>query len=898
MAFRMRWPTRQSIITQRFGQNPSFYRKFGLPGHEGIDFLAQRGEEVYAVADGCVSDVRLDAFADPLAKPYGNQIRVQHAEGYETLYAHLSQVVVVRGQLVAAGEFLGLVGATGYADDPHLHLSLKRHGATVNGETDYPYDLIDPEPFLMDHGDEGAPDLDPVSGVHRPEPSIQVRAVSPEAGFLNVHALPHAESDLVTPVTPTGRVDHETVLDALESAYAVRHKAGREGQWLWVRTPTGHVGWVVAQYIEVIEGEASSGPETLANVTFVVVNTRDDNLILRAGPGREHKALDRFPHGTTLRALEDAESVEAKVGTRGAWLHVQAPTAQVGYCAAWYLKLKPFTGKPVIPAPPVGDPTSHVIVETPILGLRLRAGPGRGHDRIWWIPHKTVLESLEDPFVTGGKLGRRGEWLHVRTPSLHEGYVAAWYLRRPPAQDRRQPAEPAEAGTGLSAHIFGVHAVAVSDDPYSRDRIRGLFEAAGKTGWILFTEICGRHPRAIREVPEIRRWLWDWADAGYGVIVRLNHGYEPGGTLPESRLYDDYATAAARWAEVYLRDDDRALRDYTWTIQIGNEQNNPREHPGGFEHPIEHITPERYADAFNRAYEKLKDVLPNAIVCPGAVDPYNYMPMRLLGGERWRPLDYFTTMMRHIEALDGVILHAYTHGPDPDLVTHLKRFGDGTGPLGDHYYDFQTYRVFMERIPAKWRDVPVYITEMNHIHRPAGEHDQGWLNRNAGWVRAVYSEIDRWNRTPYAQQIRCGLLYRWMGDAWAIENKTEVLADFAQALQNDYRWRSAPARDGYAYALTAGEPRRPNPQPLEERYIMHPDDLTCISGIGEKAQAALHAAGILLFEQLASMDPTELAAVVEETGLRTQHLVTWPEQARLAAEGNWDGLIAYRQRLS
>ncbi|MGC9521134.1 MAG: peptidoglycan DD-metalloendopeptidase family protein [Anaerolineae bacterium] len=886
MAFRMRWPTRQSIIIQGFGQNPSFYQKFGLPGHEGLDFVAAQGDEVCAVADGCVSDVRLDAFADPLTKPYGNQVRVQHADGYETLYAHLSHVTVVRGQLVAAGQLIGLAGDTGYTDTPHLHLSLKRHGATVNGETDYPYDLIDPEPYLIGRGDSVVPDLDP------PVPSVRVAVVSREAGFANVHALPHEGSDLVT------RVDHEAPLDALESAYVVRHKAGREGQWLWVRTPTGQIGWVAAQYVEVIEAEAPDPPETLANVTFVVVNTRDDNLILRAGPGTDCEELARFPHGTTLRALEDGETVEAKVGTRGAWLHVQAPTAQIGYCAAWYLKLKPFTGKPVIPAPPVGEPTSYVVVESPDLGLRLRAGPGREHERIWWMPHKTVLESLEDPFVTGGRLGRRGEWLHVRTPALQEGYAAAWYLSRPPAQDRREPADPAQATIGLSPHIFGIHAISVADDPHIRDRIRGLFETAGKKGWILFTEICGRHPRAIREIPEIRQRLWDWADAGYGVIIRLNHGYEPGGTLPESRLYDDYAAAAARWVEVYLRDDDRSFQDYVWTIQIGNEQNNPREHPGGFEHPTEHITPERYADAFNGAYERIKDVLPNAIVCPGAVDPYNYMPMALLGGTRWRPLDYFTTMMRHIEALDGVILHAYTHGPDPDRVAHLKRFGDGTGPLWDHYYDFQTYRVFMERIPARWRDVPVYITEMNHIHRPAGEHDQGWLDRNLGWVRAVYAEINRWNQTPYAQQIHCGLLYRWIGDAWAIENKPEVLADFVQALQNDYRWRSTTASDPYSYSLAGSASDGPSPQRLDERYIIQPDDLTRIAGIGERAQSALRAAGILIFEQLASMDPAELAAVVEETGLRTQHLATWPEQARLAVEGDWDGLDEYRLRLS
>jgi hypothetical protein len=199
----------------------------------------------------------------------------------------------------------------------------------------------------------------------------------------------------------------------------------------------------------------------------------------------------------------------------------------------------------------------------------------------------------------------------------------------------------------------------------------------------------------------MRNRLWDWATQGYGVIVRLNHGYEPNGTLPKREHYDAFAAAAARWVELYLKRPELGRSAYAWTIQIGNEQNNPREHPGGWDDPEEHITAEMYAEVFNRTYASIKAVLPNAIVCPGAVDPYNYMPMKLLGNANWRPLDYFTTMLDHIDALDGVVLHAYLHGPDPARVTSLARFGGGSGPLHDHYYDFQIYRLFMERIPSK-----------------------------------------------------------------------------------------------------------------------------------------------------------------------------------------------------
>ncbi len=885
MAFRMRWPTRQGIIRQRFGEHPAIYSKFGLPGHEGVDLAAPYASEIFTVADGFVSDVRLDGFADPMLKPYGNQVRVQHADGYQTIYAHLCQVVVVRGQLVQAKQLIALSGDTGHAADAHLHLSLKHHGATVAGLTEYPYDLVDPEPFLVDYVGDQSGILDP------PDATMQVVVTSEDADSLYVLALPRIGAQVIT------QVDDGALLDTFEDPAAVKSKAGQDEQWLWVRTADGDVGWVAAWCVALPDGqlEPKSHPDT---VVFVIVDSQDEALQVYAGPGTQYDEVTRCLHGTLLKTLDGPDVVEKRVGQRGEWLHVQTPLGEVGHCAASYVKLGPFGEKAVIPEPPTGEPTAHVVVESPDLGLRLRAGPGAMYDRIWSMPHKTVLTSLEDPVTTGKKVGCHGEWIHVRTPALYEGYAAAWYLRYPEQQDERQPASPDGMRTGVSPHIFGIHALSVADDPYGRDRIRGLYDGTGKQGWILFTEICGRHADTINQNPEIRRRLWDWAEAGYGVIVRLNYGYEPGGTLPESRFYDDYAAAAARWVEVHLKEPGRSSSSYTWTIQIGNEQNNPREHPGGFEHPIEHITAANYADAFNRTYARIKKVLPNATVCPGALDPYNYSPMRALGNERWRPLDYFTMMMDRIEALDGIILHAYTHGPALALVTHLKRFGDGTGPLGDHYYDFQTYRVFMERIPAQWRDLPVYITEMDHIHLPAGEHDQGWVNQNVGWVRAAYAEIDRWNQMPYAQQIRCGLLYRWMGDAWAIERKPEILTDFRQSLANDYRWRRMPSGDVFNVSMSGGWGSVVRPVALEERFLVHPDDLTRIWGVGDKAQSALRAAGIMIYEQLAQLSSSELVAILEETGLRARYLTTWPEQARLAAGGEWDKLASCRDRLS
>ncbi|HQE93969.1 MAG TPA: peptidoglycan DD-metalloendopeptidase family protein [Anaerolineae bacterium] len=883
MTFRMRWPTEYGTITQQFGANPQIYSKFGLPGHEGIDFMAPQGSEIYAVADGFVSDVRLDGSVDPIGKPYGNQVRIQHDDGFESIYAHLAQAVVTRGQFVKAKQLIGLADNTGNSDGSHLHLSLKKQGATAAGQTNYPHDLINPTPYLEPFSGGGGTSPQPPATT-----TINVQVNSPDVGFLNVRQAPYVGAPVID------MAPHNAILGALEEAAVARSKVGKMDQWLWVRLSNGKVGYVAAWYLQFPPPPPPAEPAT---VVFVVVDSPDEPLKLRQGPGVGYAQIALMPHGTVLKTLEKEAVVKQKVGQMNQWLNVQTPAGLTGYTAAWYVKLQEGGSQPIIPKPEEGTPTGYVVVESPELGLKVREGPSVATRQVWWVPHKTVLESLEDAATTGSKVGQMDQWIKVRTPARYEGYVAAWYVRYPTQEDERQAAGAVNVPTGVSPYIFGIHAVDITDDPHTKGAIRSLYQGQGKKGWILFTQLCGKTATAIQPNDDIRAFFWEWASQGYGVIVRLNYGYEPGGTLPEAKYYDAFAAAAARWVELFLKRTDVPADDYTWTIQIGNEQNNPREHPGGFDHPTEHITPERYAEAFNKTYARIKAVLPNAIVCPGALDPYNYMPWKAQNNAQWRPLDYYDTMLANIQALDGIILHAYTHGPNLSAVTSLKRFGEGTGPLWDHYYDFQIYRLFMERIPAQWRDVPAYITEMNHIHRPAGEQDQGWVSQNTGWVREVYKEIDRWNKTPYAQQIRCGLLYRWTGDQWAIDNKPGVLDDFKMALANDYRWRTAEA-GAFAFAAGAGKAVKPQrAQPLEERVLVRPDDLTRIWGIGEKSEKVLHAAGILIFEQLARLTPEKLRALVGESGLQARHLSTWPEQARMIVKGQTAALHDLQTKL-
>ncbi len=76
-----------------------------------------------------------------------------------------------------------------------------------------------------------------------------------------------------------------------------------------------------------------------------------------------------------------------------------------------------------------------------------------------------------------------------------------------------------------------------------------------------------------------------------------------------------------------------------------------------------------------------------------------------------------------------------------------------------------------------------------------------------------------------------------------------------------------------------------------------PDDLKKIEGIGPKIFSTLQAAGISTFAQLAATDVSRLRELLKEAGIRLAHPDTWPEQAQLAANGNWDALKKLQDKL-
>jgi hypothetical protein len=76
-----------------------------------------------------------------------------------------------------------------------------------------------------------------------------------------------------------------------------------------------------------------------------------------------------------------------------------------------------------------------------------------------------------------------------------------------------------------------------------------------------------------------------------------------------------------------------------------------------------------------------------------------------------------------------------------------------------------------------------------------------------------------------------------------------------------------------------------------------PDDLAVIEGIGPKIAALLQDAGITTFNELAETEPARLESLLRDADLRLADPSSWPEQARLAAAGDWDALQSLQDRL-
>lgn len=117
------WPA-GGEVTSEFG------RRWGRR-HEGIDVANAVGTPVVAAADGDVSFAQAES-------GYGLTVKIEHGDGLETAYSHLSAITVTAGQTVAAGDRLGAMGCTGSCTGPHVHFEVRRSGAPADPRTVLP----------------------------------------------------------------------------------------------------------------------------------------------------------------------------------------------------------------------------------------------------------------------------------------------------------------------------------------------------------------------------------------------------------------------------------------------------------------------------------------------------------------------------------------------------------------------------------------------------------------------------------------------------------------------------------------------------------------------------------------------------------------------------------------
>ena len=109
--------------------------------HEGLDFAAPTGADIYATGDGKVIK------AEYSGGGYGKMVLVDHGFGYQTLYAHMNSIGVVLGSEVKRGQVIGTVGNTGDSTGPHLHYEVHKNGRHVN-PIDYFYNDLSPDEYV------------------------------------------------------------------------------------------------------------------------------------------------------------------------------------------------------------------------------------------------------------------------------------------------------------------------------------------------------------------------------------------------------------------------------------------------------------------------------------------------------------------------------------------------------------------------------------------------------------------------------------------------------------------------------------------------------------------------------------------------------------------------------
>jgi hypothetical protein len=366
-----------------------------------------------------------------------------------------------------------------------------------------------------------------------------------------------------------------------------------------------------------------------------------------------------------------------------------------------------------------------------------------------------------------------------------------------PASEEVQPESLEPAVYGENAYIYGI---------YDRGGQDWLMVDGQAKGWIVINEVIGTEGEDTEGSD-----YTDLADQGLGVIVVLVENDGPGGSLPPP----DQCSEFARRAEDFVQNSSGA---HIWVI--GNAMNAHQDEPPppapNQQVPIppekerEPITPRHYADCYSEVREDIQALLGHQTdqVVVGAIAPWESSPRYEADPEGqysanssgdW--VQYLSDILLAIgpKNADGIAIHAYTHGANPNLVFSEER---ARPPFEQYHFQFRVYRDQMAAIPPEFRHLPVYLTEMNQ--------GDPWADVSSGWIQNVYKEINEWNNLGN-QQIRTAVLYRWSEGRWHIGDKANLAEDLRKAMAKNYRWYATPPPSPTPTPIGA-----PNPTPTYE----------------------------------------------------------------------------------
>jgi len=347
------------------------------------------------------------------------------------------------------------------------------------------------------------------------------------------------------------------------------------------------------------------------------------------------------------------------------------------------------------------------------------------------------------------------------------------------------------AGAAENPYLYGIHDADPHPQPYL-DHIGN----GGAKGWVTATVAIGSRPDDLGGGN-----FTAFANQGHSVIVRLNHGYCPNGSIPPPAQYADFAKRAANYAAATQGAD---------IFVIGNETNLSWEWPA-INGRQAYVSPQSYAQAYRMAYDEIKARRPGAKVLAQGLAPFagpfgagaSCDPGLPADANPLNWVQYMNQMLTAIKqtgGIDGIALHINSRGYTYADIHSTQKVQAGGQSL---YFSYYVYKDWVDLgIPADLYHLPLYATEVNGIYFWKGGHPENPASHyEQGWVQEIYAEIDRYNQQAASSGkpiFRAVNLYRWCNwcDGWNIDSsnqfpnpyKGQILTDLDQAVAAKYTW--------------------------------------------------------------------------------------------------------------